>query len=380
VGGDAVRFVILGPLEVRSDGTDVTPRAAKPRALLVRLLVDANRVVSADQLVEDLWDERPPPSASATLQGYVSQLRKAVGTDRLLTRAGGYELVVEPGELDRDVFTAEVAECRSGDGEDVPARVRAALAMWRGDALSDAAGAAWAAPEIARLDDLRAVAMETGIDAQIAAGAYRDAVTAAEVATTAYPLRERVWAQLMTALYHDGRQADALRAFQRIRTLLAEELGIEPSRELVELETHMVRQEIDTEGAPNLAPSSGALTFLFTDLVSSTQLWEENADAMSTALATHDALLRDAFERCGGTVVKSTGDGTFAVFAEPEAAVRAASDALRSVVERDWGAIGPLQVRFAAHTGVAERREHDYFGPALNRAARLLSIAHGGQK
>src|SRR5262249_21541983 len=157
---------------------------------------------------------------------------------------------------------------------------RRALGRWRGAALADAAGAAWAAPEIARLEELRLVAVESFLDALLATGDTAAVIAAAEAAVAEHPLRERLWATLMTALYRDGRQADALRAYKRLRGTLGNELGIEPSRELADLEARIVRQELDTP-APSAAPApaapaSGTLTFLFTDLESSTRLWDEH--------------------------------------------------------------------------------------------------------
>jgi predicted ATPase/DNA-binding SARP family transcriptional activator len=371
-----MEFGILGPLQAGADGTDVTPRAAKPRLLFARLLVDANRVVAAERLIEDVWDDDPPPSAATTLQGYVSQLRKALGPDRLLTKAGGYELVVEAGELDAQVFEAEVAEGRRTGSLDL---LRHALGRWRGAALADAAGAAWATPEIARLEELRLLAVESYLDALLATGDNAGVIAAAEFAVAEHPLRERLWAILMTALYRDGRQADALRAFQRLRQTLGEELGIEPSRELVELDARMVRQEFESAPPRSAQATSGILTFLFTDLESSTRLWDEHEAAMSAALERHDALLREVVTRNDGRVMKTTGDGTFAVFANAAGALQAAAEAQRALEATVWGETGPLRARIALHTGEAEQRDDDYFGPTLNRAARLMGIAHGGQ-
>ncbi len=383
-----MEFAILGPLLVRADGTDITPAAAKPRALLARLLVDANHSIPAERLVDDLWEGDPPPSAAATLQGYVSQLRKVVGADRLVSRAGGYQLTVDAGELDVDRFEAEVAEGRrllaAGDAEGAVTHLTAAIGRWRGAALVDSVGAAWATAHVARLEEARLGAVESFLEARLARGEHAGVVSDAEGAVAEHPLRERLWAILMTALYRDGRQADALRAFQRVRRILADELGIEPSRELVELEAQMVRQEPAlTPRAPTLPPPAAradhAFTFLFTDLESSTRMWEEHGDAMSGALAQHDELVRTAIETNGGRIVKTTGDGTHAVFMSAESAVRAACSAQRALEAAAWGATGPLLARMAVHTGAAEERDGDYYGPSVNRAARLMAIAHGGQ-
>jgi predicted ATPase/DNA-binding SARP family transcriptional activator len=380
-----VEVEILGPLQVRDDGRDVALGAAKPRALLLRLLVDANRVVPTARLVEDLWEGEPPRTAEQTLHGYVSQLRKAIGADRLLTRSGGYELRIEPGELDAEGFEDSLAAARRAlaGGEPTTAvhLLTDVLGSWRGEPLVDAAGADWAAATTARLEEARLVAIEVQLEAHLMLGAYTEVISAAESAITAQPLRERLWAQLMTALYHDGRQAEALRAYQRLRRTLGDELGIEPSRELVELEASMVRQDLPL-AAPRSVPReamSGTLTFLFTDLETSTKMWEEHGAQMRDALARHDQMLRDAVESHHGRVAKTTGDGTFAVFTDATAAVRAAADAQGLLAAEAWGATGPLRARMAVHTGAVEERNGDFFGPTMNRAARLMAIGHGGQ-
>jgi predicted ATPase/class 3 adenylate cyclase len=141
-----------------------------------------------------------------------------------------------------------------------------------------------------------------------------------------------------------------------------------------------------TAGHPELdvalteaAPGGGLSTFLFTDIEGSTRLWEEHAPAMGEALALHDQLLRAAVEGHGGTVIKTTGDGMLAVFARPTGAVEAAIDGQRALRDASWGQTGPLRVRMALHAGAAEMRDGDYFGPSLNRVARILAIGHGGQ-
>jgi predicted ATPase/class 3 adenylate cyclase len=383
-----MEYAILGPLRVVVESRDIAPAAAKPRALLVRMLIDANRAVAAETLVDDLWSGMPPRSAATTLQGYISQLRKVLGPERLVTRAGGYELVVGPGELDAEVLDSVVTDARrrlsTNDFAGAADAFDRAIAMWSGVALADAAGAQWATPTASRLEELRIVAVEGLLEANLGRGACKEVLTAAESAIAAYPLRERLWAHYMSALYLDGRQADALRAFQRLRQYLGDELGIAPSRDIVELEARIVRQE-DLRPFPGAAPvgampgSTPTLTFMFTDLETSTRMWEEHQAAMQRALARHDDLMRDAVEYHGGRVVKTTGDGTLAVFDNAVHATHAAAKAQRALSAEPWGETGPLRARIALHTGVAETRDGDYFGPTLNRAARLAAIAHGGQ-
>jgi predicted ATPase/class 3 adenylate cyclase len=382
-----VQYAVLGPLRVALDDRDVAPAAAKPRVLLLRLLVDANRGVAGDVLVEDLWSGAPPRSAAQTLQGYISQLRKLLGPERLVTRAGGYQLIVASGELDAEVFDSVVTNGRSrlpaGDYAGAADAFRRAIAMWHGAALADAAGAQWAIPMASRLEELRLVAIECLLEADLGRGAYKEVLAQSESAIAAYPLRERLWAHYMSALYLDGRQADALRAFQRLRRHLGDELGIEPSRALVELEARIVRQEdLRPVSASVRVPehqSTPTLTFMFTDLETSTRMWEEHQAAMAQALARHDELIRDAVERREGRVVKTTGDGTLAVFDSAINAVHAAADVQRALSAEPWHQTGPLRARIALHTGIAETRDADYFGPTLNRTARLAAIAHGGQ-
>jgi DNA-binding SARP family transcriptional activator len=228
-----VEFRILGPLEVLGDdGRPVALPPAKPRALLVLLLLNRNRTVRTDVLVDQLWDERPPATATKTVQVYVSQLRKGLG-DRLQTRPGGYELRVGDGELDADRF-----ERLAGEGE-----YRDALELWRGPALVDVRGEAFARSAAERLEEARLAALEDRIDADLDAGRHAVLVGELEQLVEEHPLRERLRGQLMLALYRSGRQAEALDVYRRTRTLLADELGLEPSPELRELEQAILRQD-----------------------------------------------------------------------------------------------------------------------------------------
>jgi DNA-binding SARP family transcriptional activator len=231
-------FRLLGPLEAVVDGTPVQLAAAKPRALLALLLLHRNKVVSTERLIDQLWEDDPPAQATKTLQVYVSQLRKALGAERLVTRPPGYLLRVEPGELDLEQFEALRAEA----GKLAPAEARdplaRALALWRGQP----------EPVVARLEELREETYEDWLHAAVESG---DAVIPQlEELVAAQPLHERPRLLLMLALYRAGRQAEALELFRKTRELFVNELGIEPGPELRELEQAMLRQDTDLRLKP----------------------------------------------------------------------------------------------------------------------------------
>jgi predicted ATPase/DNA-binding SARP family transcriptional activator len=238
-GGSAMEFRVLGPLEVVSGDAPIEVPGAKPRALLGLLLVHVNRVVSADRLVEELWEGLPPKSPGATLQTYVHRLRQALGLDSLRTRAGGYVLEVKDSDLDALRFeraVREVSQIENASPRWVATRLGEALAWWRGKALADFEAAAWARPETDRLEELRLAALEDLVEARLALGEHGVLVPELEMLVSQHPLRERLWEHLILALYRCDRQAEALRAYQRVRTTLAEQLGLEPGPELVGLE------------------------------------------------------------------------------------------------------------------------------------------------
>jgi DNA-binding SARP family transcriptional activator len=228
-----VEFRILGPLEVVDDGREVPLGGTRQRALLAILLTRANEVVSTDRLIDDLWGDAPPKTAANTIQFYVSQLRKALGADRILTRAPGYAIRVEAGELDLERFEQLAAQDAS----------REALELWRGAPLADFAYEAFAQPEIARLEELRLAVLEQRLDADLIFGRHTELVAELERLVAEHPLRERLRGQLMLALYRAGRQAEALEVYQATRRALVDELGIEPSPALQELEKSILHQD-----------------------------------------------------------------------------------------------------------------------------------------
>jgi DNA-binding SARP family transcriptional activator len=229
----------------------------KQRAVLALLLLRPNSVVSAERLIDEIWGDDPPESASNMIQGYVSRLRKVVGPDRIVSVPPGYVVRVRAGELDSERFAALAAEARRllelGEGKAAAAAARSALAEWRGPALLAVVRAGRPVPEVARLEELRLTTIEDRVDADLARGRAGELVPELRQLNAEHPLRERLATQLMTALYRDGRQADALAVYRDTRNLLDEQLGIEPGPALRELERAILQQD------PALAARTGML-------------------------------------------------------------------------------------------------------------------------
>jgi DNA-binding SARP family transcriptional activator/streptogramin lyase len=236
-----VEFRILGPLEVVEDGRPISIRRGKEQALLAYLLLHANEVVPSGTLIDVLWDERPPPTASKILQNGVSHLRKQLGNGRLETKDPGYLLRVEKDELDLERFERLAREGREAE----------ALALWRGTPLLDLRDERFADEARRRLEEQRLAVIEDRVDADLAAGRHADLIPELEALVSANPLRERPVGQLMVALYRAGRQSDALDAYQRARRRLSEELGLEPGPQLQEIERRILTHDPELAGPPS---------------------------------------------------------------------------------------------------------------------------------
>ena len=247
-------FRVLGPIEVTNEGRPIALGGPKQRAVLAHLIIRANQVVPSDALIDLVWGEEPPDAVRTSLQSYVSNLRKALGSNRLEGRTPGYILHVEPAELDASRFEHLLREARTvGDQPDRAApHLREALELWRGPAYADLATEEPLAGEIARLNDLRLQALQERIDADIASGRHVEVMGELETLTREHSLRERLWGQLMLALYRSGRQTDALAAYQRLRDVLADELGVDPSPDLQRLYERILRQDpgLELKGEP----------------------------------------------------------------------------------------------------------------------------------
>ena len=245
------RFRLLGPLEVAVDSVPVALGGQKQRAILATMLLEPNRIVSGDRLIDAVWGEIPPETARNTIQVYISQLRKRLPAGALETVPPGYRLAVDPATIDLFEFVRLCDEGRSalasGDAALAAETLRAALALWRGAALADLVSVPFAQTEILRLEELRAAASEDRIDADLALGRHVELIPELESLSGEYPLRERLRAQLMLALYRSGRQADALTAYQRARATLVEALGIEPGDALRRLERAILSHDPSLE-------------------------------------------------------------------------------------------------------------------------------------
>jgi DNA-binding SARP family transcriptional activator len=423
-------FRILGSLTALDEGHEVALGGSKQRALLGMLLVHRGETLSTDRLIDELWGERPPATAAKTVQVHISRLRKALAgpagdaADLVVTREHGYELRLDPQRVDAHRFERLLAEGRSELATGRPERAAAALerglSLWRGPPLADLAYEPFAQPEIARLEDLRAAALEALIEAKLASGRHAEVVAQLETLIADHPYRERLRGQLMLALYRCDRQADALQAYQETRRRLVEELGIEPGERLRELERAILAQDpglhlaAAAEPAPTesaveappvtreLAPADAVrparrlVSVVFADLVGSTGLAERlDPETMHDLLDRYSEVCGGVIERHGGTVEGFIGDAVVGVFGMVELheddalrAVRAAvglreaGGALSAELVRECGVA--IAMKFGIESGnvfvgAGARRSPFAAGDAFNVAARLEGAAAPGE-
>jgi DNA-binding SARP family transcriptional activator len=247
---DGASFRLLGSLEVEQGAEAVEIGGQKQRAVLAILALNAGRVVSTDRLVDLLWGEQPPKTAVTSLQNFISQLRKALGANLVVTKSPGYLLNVPADQVDVNRFERLLGEARSLEPESRGRKLREALELWRGEPLADFSFEPFAESEIARLEELRSAALEDRIEADLEGGASAELIGELEGLVRENPLRERLRGQLMLALYRSGRQAEALRAYQEARRALVDDLGIEPSNALQQLHASILRQESALQPEP----------------------------------------------------------------------------------------------------------------------------------
>jgi DNA-binding SARP family transcriptional activator/tetratricopeptide (TPR) repeat protein len=349
-------------LAVVEDGRAIPLDRQRLRALLAYLLLHANEVISTDRLIDEVWGPTPPKTAGASLQNYISRLRKAIGAELVVSQPTGYVLRVDPEQFDLTRFERLTAEARGAEARERAEKLRAALALWRGPALEDLAFEPFARDEVGRLEEARLAALEQRIDADVELGSAGELVGELEELVGEHPLRERFRAQLMLALYRAGRQANALEVYQDARRVLMDELGLEPSEELRMLQQSILRQDPslgpggDTSVKP--APDRRTVTVLFCDLVDSTRLAAElDPEVYRGLMSRYFEAVRAPIERHGGTLEKFIGDAVMAVFGVPQLHEDDALRAVKAAAEVQ-AALGELTGLPPARIGVSTGEVH----------------------
>jgi predicted ATPase/DNA-binding SARP family transcriptional activator len=345
-------------------------------------------------LIDVLWGEDPPRTATKTVQAYISALRRLLPPATIETSPGGYRLNVDPDDIDVTGFERDWREGVRAFEEQDPRRAAAllsqAVAMWRGEPLVEVANGPMGMAEKARLEELLRGAQEVWVDARLALGEHATLIGDLEAAVSAEPLRERRSEQLMLALYRAGRQSDALRAFQRLRRVLADELGLEPGEAARELEAAILRHDPALSRLDNQVPTTsephpgglptGNVTFVFSDVEGSTVLARRLGTLYPVTLEEHRCVVRAAMAGHGGTEVDTTGDAFFFAFSDATAAVFACVEAQRGLGAHAWPAGGTVRARMGVLSGVAEPTgPREYRSVAVHQAHRIMDAGHGGQ-
>jgi DNA-binding SARP family transcriptional activator len=381
------------------------------------LVLHAGEAVAADRLIDELWGEGPPPTARTVVHGLVSRLRGVLEPGRrkarsgavLQTFGGGYRLAIEPDAVDAHRFTRLIDEARGATTDVRSAKLSAALTLWRGPALADFAYEPFAQRAITSLEELRTEAIEDRIEADLASGRAGGLVPELEELIQAHQFRERLRGLLMIALYRSGRQADALQAYRDARSLLVEELGVEPGPALRELETAILRQdpalevpskdhaETESGDAPGswLPRERRTVTVAVLDVGPGANK-EADAEAIGRLGANCARVATEVIERHGGRVERELGDTLIAFFGFPVAheddalrAVRAVADAQATVVALNDDPSRIEGVRYRSRAGIeagdivvagpgATLREA-VAGSVVRAAAGLLRAAQDGE-
>jgi DNA-binding SARP family transcriptional activator len=400
-------FRILGPLEVLIHGQPLELTAAKQKAVLANLLLHSNEGISSDRLIDEIWGSDPPRSAANALQVYVSQLRALLDPQRrkgepsavLPAVAGGYMLRLEPQSVDAQRFERRLvrgtAALHAGDPASAAEQLREAISLWRGAALTDFTYEPFAQGEIVRLEELRVVAHEERIEADLALGGHAALVSELEGLVREHPLRERLRRQLMLSLYRCGRQAEALELYQETYRTLNDELGISPGVELRELEQAILRQDpglaspqtasrqVQPAGPVGAESTSAILarrpvTVLVIGRAGGT---DRDPEVRLEAARRHLESETTLIERHGGILGGTIGDRLMGVFGVPHVheddALRAARTALGLRATFPAIRIGIATGEVIA--GDAITTTSPLAGPPVTRAEELQSLAAPGE-
>jgi DNA-binding SARP family transcriptional activator/WD40 repeat protein len=366
-----VRVRVLGPVEVVVEGQQVPLGGPKQRTVLALLAAERGRPLSVDSLIDGVWGETPTTAAKSTLQTYISNLRSQLGP-ALVREGGGYRLAIEPDEIDAGLFEASVESARQlidTQPMDASQQIRESLELWRGHAYADVSPSLRLEDDARRLSEMRVSVIEDAIDAELRLGYDAELVAELEVLCAEYPFRERFREQHMLALYRSGRQAEALRAYEKTRRFLGDELGIDPSPRLQELEQRIL--EHDAALLVEAHPRVETRVFLLV-------VWDYGGGLGRSELEDLADEAGSVIAKAGGRVSRRFRHGLEASFEDVGEAVAAAEGIHRRRAD-DAAPSSSAAVRTAIDVGEVEVRSGEYFGPPLNRAARLVAAAHGGQ-
>ena len=351
-----MEYRVLGPIEALDGERRLPLGGPKQQALLGVLLLAANRVVPRDELVEALWPEGAPPTASTALQVYVSRLRKLLPLGALETRAPGYLFHVGPGEVDVARFEQLAAAGRSAE----------ALELWRGPPLGGLELGGWARVEAQRLEERRLAVLEDRIEAELALGRDAELIAELEAQAALHPLRERLRGQLMLALFRAGRQVEALEHYRALRTTLSEELGLEPDASLRHLHTAILRQSAELEAAAPAAVVFAILTPSESDPAAVRDLLEQAAETASEEL-----------RRRGASVERGLAGALLARLDPDASRALAAAAAVQDRLDAELG--GAVRARIGVELGDVLGGKAGLSGLPVATAARLAGSAAPGE-
>ena len=413
----------MGSVGLVIDGHPVDVGGPKPASILGVLALSVGRPVSTDRIIDLVWDERAPATARRTVQSYAASLRRSMGADSPLhSTQGGYLLDVQRGDVDLLAFEDTVAPLladRSVDPDERAAALADALSSWE-TPLGGLRTSERLHGLVAPFEELHLQAIEALASSQIFGSQPGEAVRALSALVREHPTRESLWLLLARGFARIGRRDAGLDTIQHAREELRMQLGVDPSPQLLDYERELLIEGVELEASSTVRPQlsgnegggvlattaetptgghtrpvsslrrqgvaemnealpTGTVTFMFTDIEESTHLWDAHPQRMDEALRRHDELLRHAIDDAGGRVFATGGDGFGVVFPSAADAVNAALDVQRAMLAQRWPDSVELRVRIGLHAGEAIERDGDYFGPPVNRAARLMGAAHGGQ-
>jgi predicted ATPase/DNA-binding SARP family transcriptional activator len=393
-----VKFGILGRVEAWSDEQRLPLGGSRQLALLSFLLLHANDPVPSDALIEGVWRTSGGGGGGAKrLSVAIARLRQALnplnsnGVPILQTVLGGYSLSVPANELDSHHFAALVQAGRSalavGEAASAREQLVAAIALWRGPALAEVRFEDFAQAEIRRLEELRLLALEGRIDADLQLGADAGLIGELGALFELHPTREHMAAQLMLALYRSGRQAEALDIYRRTRAYLTDQLGLEPGSELRGLQAQILRQAPGIDSNPAQArwsrlkaPIPGDAVTIVIVAVDDAPLRHQAPGEPHRAVVTEvKELLRAAWARRAAVQVGEQGDGLLGVFRSPQDALAAALDARDAAAAIEWPSGAQPRLRIAVHSGHVRISAGEYWGEDIHYAARVADAARGGQ-